>query len=203
MRKIWSLNHYNGSWTNNHLFRKRALNHLAKWIKWLSCVASTYLYFEFDCMFLSSYHVTYAISERIHTLHSCLNFKGIMVWSMRKMCSLSHCSGTRTPKILVRNRIFNHWILSLQFLCVKKLLVQMRNKIQSSSESNGTQTQKHIVRKRTVNYLAKLGKWLSCIVNTYLYCAFECIFLISFKNFTVDPHSIVECTLYNIKGLLV
>ena len=44
---------------------KRTLNHLAKLAKWFSCVASTYLYSAFDCMFLSC-HVR--VSEWIHTL---------------------------------------------------------------------------------------------------------------------------------------
>ena len=39
----WIRNH-------NHLVRKRTLNHLPKLAKWLSCVVSTYLYDEFDCM---------------------------------------------------------------------------------------------------------------------------------------------------------
>ena len=51
--------------THNHLVFKRTLNHLAKLGKWLSCVLSTYLYGEFDCMFLSC-HVR--VSEWIHTL---------------------------------------------------------------------------------------------------------------------------------------
>ena len=32
---------------------KQTLYHSAKLVKWLSCVMSTYLYGEFDCMFLS------------------------------------------------------------------------------------------------------------------------------------------------------
>ena len=62
---IWSLSDSNGIRTHNHLVRKRTLNHLAKLVKWLSCVVSTYLYGAFDCMLLSC-HVR--VSERIHTL---------------------------------------------------------------------------------------------------------------------------------------
>ena len=36
---------------------------------------------------------------------------------------------------------------------------------------------RHSVCKRTLNHLAKLTKWLSCVVNVYLYGAFECVFL--------------------------
>ena len=38
-------------------------------------------------------------------------------------------------------------------------------------------THNHLVRKRTLNHLAKLVKWLSCVVSTYLYGAFDCMFL--------------------------
>ena len=34
----------------------------------------------------------------------------------------------------------------------------------------------HLVRKRTLNHLAKLAKWLSCVVSAYLYGAFNCVF---------------------------
>ena len=51
--------------TRNYLVRKRTLNHLVKLAKWLSYIASAYLYGAFDSMFLSR-HVP--ISEWIHTL---------------------------------------------------------------------------------------------------------------------------------------
>ena len=42
---------------------------------------------------------------------------------------------------------------------------------------NWTRTQNHLVRKRTLNHLAKLAKCLSCVVSTYLYGTFDCMFL--------------------------
>ena len=63
--EIWILRDCNWTRTQNHLVRKRTLNHLAKLTKWLSCVLSTYLYGAFDSMFLS-FHVP--VSEWIHTL---------------------------------------------------------------------------------------------------------------------------------------
>ena len=62
---IWSLSNYSGTWTHNHLLHKPTLNCLAKLVKWLSCVVSTYLYSAFDCLF-SSCHILF--SEWIHTL---------------------------------------------------------------------------------------------------------------------------------------
>ena len=47
---IWNLSDSNGIRTHNHLVRKQTLNHLAKLTKWLSCIASTYLYGAFDYM---------------------------------------------------------------------------------------------------------------------------------------------------------
>ena len=43
-REIWRLSDCNWTRTQNHLVRKRTLNHLVKLAKWLSCVLSTYLY---------------------------------------------------------------------------------------------------------------------------------------------------------------
>ena len=45
------------------------------------------------------------------------------------------------------------------------------------SDSNGIRTHNHLVRKETLNHLAKLAKWLSCVVRTYLYAAFDCMLL--------------------------
>ena len=42
---------------------------------------------------------------------------------------------------------------------------------------NWTRTHNHLVHKRTLNHLAKLAKRLSCVVSTYLYGAFDCMFL--------------------------
>ena len=62
---IWNLSDCNATRIYHHLVRKRALDHLAKLAKGLSCVVSTYLYNAFDCVFLSTHvHVV----EWIHTL---------------------------------------------------------------------------------------------------------------------------------------
>ena len=44
-------------------------------------------------------------------------------------------------------------------------------------DCNWTRTHNHLLYKRTLKYLAKLAKWLSCVVSTYLYGAFDCMFL--------------------------
>ena len=62
-------------------------------------------------------------------------------------------------------------------LNVKELLARNRRHIWRLSDCNGTRTHNHLICKRTVNHLAKLAKWLSRAVTTYLYGAFECMFL--------------------------
>ena len=60
-------------------------------------------------------------------------------------------------------------------LNVKELLAGSRRKIWNLNDSNWTRTQNHLVHKRTLNHLASLAKWLSCVLSTYLYSAFDCI----------------------------
>ena len=55
----------NGVQTHNHLVRKQTLNHSAKLVfKWLSCIVSTYIYGELDCVLLSR---DVRVSEWIYT----------------------------------------------------------------------------------------------------------------------------------------
>ena len=42
---------------------------------------------------------------------------------------------------------------------------------------NLNQTHNHLVHNQSLNHLVKLAKWLSCVVSTYLYGAFDCMFL--------------------------
>ena len=63
---------------------------------------------------------------------------------------------------------------SIACLNIKELLAQSRCHICNLCESNEIRTQNHLVRKWTLNHLAKLAKWLSCVVSTYLYDAFDC-----------------------------
>ena len=67
------------------------------------------------------------------------------------------------------------------YIClkVKKLLGRKSLDIWSLSDSQCTRTDNNLVPKRTLNHLAKLGKWLSYDVSTYMYGAFDCMFLSS------------------------
>ena len=42
-------------------------------------------------------------------------------------------------------------------------------------DCNRIQTLNHLVLEWTLMHLAKLAKWLSCVVSTYLYDAFYCM----------------------------
>ena len=57
---------------------------------------------------------------------------------------------------------------SIVCLNVNELFARSRGHIWSLSDSNGIRTHSHLVCKRTLNYLAKLAKWLSCVVSNYL-----------------------------------
>ena len=84
-------------------------------------------------------------------------------------------------------------------LDVKELLARNRRDIWSLSGSNGTQTHNHLVRKRTLNNLAKLVKWLSCVVSTI--CTVHLVVCYYYVAYGFQS----ESTLYNclnIKELL-
>ena len=75
---------------------------------------------------------------------------------------------------VIMSRMNPHSIVCLN---VKELLAQSRRQIWSLSDCNWTRTHNHLVHKQTLNHLAKLTKWLSCVVSTYLYGAFDCMLL--------------------------
>ena len=45
--------------------------------------------------------------------------------------------------------------------------------VTSLNDRNGIRTHNNLVRKQTLNYFIQLAKWLSCVVSTYLYGAFD------------------------------
>ena len=77
-------------------------------------------------------------------------------------------------------------------LNVQELLARNRCDISSLSESNKIQTYNPLVQKWKLNKLPKMAKWLSCVVITYLYGAFDCMLSSitwSSMSFRVNPHS--------------
>ena len=76
-------------------------------------------------------------------------------------------------------------------LNVKELLPLKRCHIWSLNDGNRICTHTHLICKQTLNHLAKLVRWLSCAVSTYLCGAFGCMVLLCRTSFRVNPHSIV------------
>ena len=77
-------------------------------------------------------------------------------------------------------------------LIVKELFAQRSREIWRWSDCKWTRTQNHWVLKRALNHLAKLTKWLNCVLSSYMYGAFDCIILsCPVRVFRVNPHSIV------------
>ena len=62
-------------------------------------------------------------------------------------------------------------------LNVKELFARSRRHLWRLSDCNETRSHNYFVPKRTLNNLAKLAKLLRCVVSTYLYGAFVCMFL--------------------------
>ena len=77
-------------------------------------------------------------------------------------------------------------------LIFKELLGCSRREIWGWSDCNWTRTQNQLVFERTLNHLVKFNKWLRFVQNTYLYGAFDCMFLSRHvRVFRLNPHSIV------------
>ena len=195
---IWNLSDSNKIWTHNHLVCKQAPNHLAKLVKWLGCVVSTYLYSAF--LTVCYYHVAYKFQSEstLCSLHECqgapclkqvpyLKFK----WQWRDSNPQPPSSETNTQPFSQTDQISElcceHlsvrciWLYvivmssmslrlnlhSIVCLNVKELLARSKRHIWSLND-NKIQTHNNLVCKWTLNHLAKLAKWLSCVVSTYL-----------------------------------
>ena len=93
----------------------------------------------------------------------------------------------------MRFRVNLHSIVCLN---AKELLARNRCHIWSLSDCNRIWTHNHLVHKWTLNHhLPKLAKWLSCVVSTHFYSAFDCVIIMSHTRFRVNLHPIVfpEC----------
>ena len=77
--------------------------------------------------------------------------------------------------IMSRRRFRGNLHSLVAWMSRNSLLGQNRRNIWSLSVSGGIRTHKYLVRKRILNHLAKLVKWLCCVVSTHLYGAFDCM----------------------------
>ena len=73
--------------------------------------------------------------------------------------------------------------------CSKQALYLKFNWLQEDSNH------KHLVPKQTLKHLAKLTKWFSWVVSTYMYGAFDCIFLLCHVRVRYWTHTLFwpEC----------
>ena len=101
---------------------------------------------------------------------------------LAKLAKLLSCVVSTYPYVAFD--CYNHVSYMLQggstlysFLNVKELVAQSRFEILRLCDCNWTGTRKDLLPKRTCKYLAKLAKWLSCVVSIYLYGAFDSILL--------------------------
>ena len=62
------------------------------------------------------------------------------------------------------------------YLNVKELIARSRREIWRLSDCNWTQTHNHLVQKQTHNHLAKLNKWLSCIVSSFSFLVYYILY---------------------------
>ena len=80
-------------------------------------------------------------------------------------------------------------------LDVTELLAWSKRDIWNLTVFIGTRIQKDLVHKQTLNYLAKLTKYLSWFESTYLFSAFDCMFLSCHVRISVWIHTLYlpEC----------
>ena len=71
---------------------------------------------------------------------------------------------------------FSEWIHTQISLNVQEIPAESRRHIWSLSDCNWARTYNHLFRKRTLNHLAKLTNSLGCVLSTYMYGAFDCMF---------------------------
>ena len=77
--------------------------------------------------------------------------------------------------VVMSHTSFRVNLYSIVRLNIKELLAWSRCYIWRISDSNGIWTHNHLVHKWTLNHKAKLAKWLSCAVSTYLHNASDCM----------------------------
>ena len=81
-----------------------------------------------------------------------------------KFLSALSIRASKRPQLLTRHAWCHRSYQKLFFMYFKSFCVNKRKWQQWDSNPQ-------LVRKRTLNHLAKLAKWLSCVVSTYLYRA--------------------------------
>ena len=139
-------------------------------------------------------------ANKYHIIWQCHNFKNILfdyIWTQTHnhlVCkgTLNHFPNSQMIELCCEylsvtvhltvsfyhvTYIFQSESTLYSCLNVKELLAVNRCETWSLSDCNWTQSHNHLVQKWTLHHLATLAKWLRSVVSTYLYGAFDCIFL--------------------------
>ena len=108
-----------------------------------------------------------------------MNTQPLATGLMIKLCCkyLSLRCMWRMMHVIMLCTSFRENLYSMVCLNVKELLARNRCHIWSLSNNSEIWTHNHLICKRTLNCLAKLAKWLSCDMSTYLYGASDCVLL--------------------------
>ena len=80
------------------------------------------------------------------------------------------CNDVLHIKQLLSHETITAYMFSKWMILSPKILKKIK-----CCDCNGNWTHNHLVCKQALSHLAKLAKWLSCIVRTYLYGAFDCM----------------------------
>ena len=102
---IWNLSGCNETQTYNHLVRQWTRKHLAKLVKWLTCVVNTYLCGSLLSACFS--HVTQAFLCESAPFN-CISVNELVARNRCKIWNLSDSSGTGTHNHLFCKRTFHH-----------------------------------------------------------------------------------------------
>ena len=107
---------------------------------------------------------------------------GLMIKLCCKYLSL-RCMWRMMHVIIMLCTSFRENLYSMVCLNVKELLARNRCHIWSLSNNSEIWTHNHLICKRTLNCLAKLAKWLSCDMSTYLYGAsdYVCCYHVTYE----------------------
>ena len=103
---------------------------------------------------------TYFVNEHSAIWPNCANYWAVL-WVPVCMVHLTVCSYHVTCTFRSESTLYTS-------LNIKGLLAQNKCYIWGSSDCSVTLTHKHLLRKGTLSPLAKVAKWLSGVVNTYL-----------------------------------
>ena len=137
----------------------------------------------------------YLITTHPHTKFGCnVNIKSIQEEESTTRCvdSLIICCNTNWEVMasILETSYVKETSLTEKEMLFLVLWLYKEGGFRCLSDCNWTRIHNHLVHKRTFNHLAKLAKWLSCVVSTYLYDAFHSMLLSCHVRFSEWIHTL-------------